>query len=88
MFINFYKIIFLGYCFAKCEQQFGICLLAQIKEIANGSLDICEEKTNECRKHCFNDKRTSQIVEANWAKIVKVLNRYNTLSTVEETKTK
>jgi hypothetical protein len=74
----------LGYCFAKCQQQFGACLLAHIKEVSNESLDLCQKKSVECEKRCFNDKRTSRIAEANWAKVVKVLHRYNTLSSIEE----
>jgi len=74
----------LGYCFAKCQQQLGACLSAQIKEASNNSVDVCEEKSARCEKRCFNDKRTSRIAEANWAQVVKVLHRYDTLSALEE----
>ncbi len=80
------KIISPGYCFAKCQQQFAACLLAQMTAVFNGSLDVCQEKSQKCEKRCFNDKRTSRIAEANWAKVVKVLQQFNTFSTIEEKK--
>jgi len=67
----------LGYCFAKCQQHLAACLLAQMSEMLNGSLELCQEQSNKCEKRCFNDKRTSRIAEANWAKVVKVLQNYN-----------
>lgn len=67
-----------GYCFARCQQQFAACLLAQMNEVVGGSLDFCQLKSNSCQKHCFEDKRTSQNAEANWARVVKVLRQFNT----------
>jgi len=75
-----------GYCFAKCQQQFAACLLAQMNGVVKGSLDLCQKKSNKCEKRCFNDKRTGRIAEANWAKVVKILQQFNTLSTIEDKK--
>lgn len=74
----------LGYCFAKCQQDFGACLLAHIRENSNDSLELCQGKTNACQKHCFNDERTSRIAEVNWAQVVKLLHRYNTISDTDK----
>jgi hypothetical protein len=51
-----------------------------MNEVLNGSLDDCQEKSEKCEKRCFNDKRTSRIAEANWAKVVKVLQQFNPYS--------
>ena len=56
-------------------------------QVTNRSFDLCQEKTNRCETHCLNDKRTGQIAETNWLKIVKVLQQFNTLSTIESKKT-
>ncbi len=79
-------MIVLGYCFAKCQQKFGACLLAHIKQVSNDALDQCQDQSIKCENRCFNDKRTSRIAEANWAKVVQVLHRYNTLSSIEKKK--
>jgi len=55
-------------------------------DVVNGSLDLCQKTSNICEKRCFNDKRTSRIAQANWAKVVKVLQQFNTFSTTEEKK--
>lgn len=66
----------LGYCFAKCQQSLGACLLARIKDGSDGSLDFCQSQTDQCQEHCLNDKRTGRIAEANWAQVVEILHRY------------
>ncbi|CAF0848389.1 unnamed protein product [Adineta ricciae] len=66
-----------GYCFAKCQQKFAACLLAQMSSAVDGSLDLCQEKSSECEQSCFHDKRTSRIAEANWAKVVKILQQFH-----------
>ena len=81
-----FEILFLGYCFAKCQQQFGACLLAQMTEMLDRSVDICQEQSHKCEKQCFNDKRTSRIAAANWAKVVEVLKKYNSHSHTNEDK--
>lgn len=75
-----------GYCFARCQQQFAACLLAQMNEVVGGSLDFCQVRSNSCQKHCLEDKRTSQVAEANWAKVVKVLRQFNTYPTNDDEK--
>jgi len=75
-----------GYCFAKCQQQFAACLLAQMNEVLNSSFDVCQEQSNKCEKRCFSDKRTSRIAEANWAKVVKVLRQFNSYLPANEQK--
>ena len=75
-----------GYCFARCQQQFAACLLAQMNEVVGGSLDFCQVKSNSCQKHCFEDKRTSQNAEANWGRVVKVLRQFNTYPTSDDEK--
>ncbi|UJR10423.1 hypothetical protein I4U23_014627 [Adineta vaga] len=66
-----------GYCFAKCQQSFAACLLAQMNNVVDGSIDFCQEKSSQCEKRCFHDKRTSRIAEANWAKVVQILQQFH-----------
>jgi len=66
-----------GYCFAKCQQQFAGCLLAQMTEVLKASLDYCQTLSDKCQTRCLNDKRTSRIAEANWTKVVKILRQFN-----------
>jgi predicted transglutaminase-like cysteine proteinase len=58
-----------------------------MNDVLTGSLDLCQEKSVKCEKRCFNDKRTSRIAQANWAKVVKILQQFNSFSTIEEKKT-
>ncbi|UJR35519.1 hypothetical protein I4U23_028273 [Adineta vaga] len=66
-----------GYCFAKCQQQFAACLLAQMNQVVNGSLDYCENMSKVCQTNCLADKRTGRIAEANWSKVAKILQQFN-----------
>ena len=66
-----------GYCYVKCQQQFAACLLAQMNQVVSGSIDYCENLSRKCEASCLNDKHTSQIAEANWAKVVKILQQLN-----------
>jgi len=68
-----------GYCYTKCQQQFAACLLAQMNQVFNGSLDYCEQLSDKCQKRCLDDKRTSYIAEANWAKVVKILMQFKSM---------
>jgi len=65
-----------GYCFAKCQQQFAACLLAQMNQVLKGSLNYCENLSKKCEKICLTDKRTSRIAEANWEKVVQILRQF------------
>ncbi|CAF3405065.1 unnamed protein product [Rotaria socialis] len=76
-----------GYCFASCQQQLATCLLAQIKESLNASLEDCQEKCEQCEKRCLTDKRTSRIAAENWAKVVAVLRQFNSYWPVKEEQT-
>jgi hypothetical protein len=78
--------ISLGYCFAKCQQQFAACLLAQMNQVVTGSLDYCENMSKTCETICLNDKRTSRVAEANWEKVVKILRQFNSYSSSVDTK--
>ncbi|CAF1333272.1 unnamed protein product [Adineta steineri] len=62
-----------GYCFAKCQQNFAACLLTQMSNAVTGSLEYCQNRSNKCEKLCIIDKHTSHLAEANWAKVVKIL---------------
>jgi hypothetical protein len=55
-------------------------------EHSNGSLELCQNQSNKCEERCFNDKRTGRIAAANWAKVVKVLQQYNSYSNTNEDK--
>jgi hypothetical protein len=58
-----------------------------MSNVLNGSPDYCQEESSKCEKRCFNDKRTSQIAEANWAIVVKILKQFDSHSpTIEEKK--
>mgnify|MGYP006892787095 CR=1 FL=1 len=70
----------LGYCFAKCQQQFAACLLAEINNVIDESIDYCTKLSRTCETHCLSDKRTSRIAERNWSKVVSFLRSFNTLS--------
>ncbi|CAF4689917.1 unnamed protein product [Rotaria sp. Silwood1] len=76
-----------GYCFASCQQQFATCLLAHIDKDSNGSIQYCQEKCDKCEQRCITDKRTSRIAAANWAKVVKVLQQFNTFSPIKQEQT-
>ncbi|CAF0988000.1 unnamed protein product [Rotaria sordida] len=73
-----------GYCFASCQQQFATCLLIHINKAVNNSIEYCQEKSDRCGHRCLNDKRTSRIAAANWAKVVKILEQFNALSPIKE----
>ncbi|CAF4114565.1 unnamed protein product [Rotaria sp. Silwood2] len=73
-----------GYCFASCQQQFATCLLAQIDKDLDSSIEYCQEQCDKCEQRCLNDKRTSRIAAANWAKVVKVLQQFNTFSPITQ----
>jgi len=75
-----------GYCFAKCQQQFAACLLAQMNQVVSGSLDYCENMSKKCETNCSNDKRTSRIAEANWEKVVQILRQFNPNSATDNEK--
>ncbi|CAF4098610.1 unnamed protein product [Rotaria socialis] len=75
-----------GYCYAKCQQQFAACLLAQMNQVITGSIDYCEKLSKKCETTCFNDKRTGRIAEANWEKVVKILRQFNSYSPVDNQK--
>lgn len=81
---NIIDHVFLGYCFASCQQQFATCLLTQINKSSDGSVDYCQEKYAKCQHRCLHDKRTSRIAEANWAKVVKVLQQFNSFPSTKE----
>lgn len=74
-----------GYCFAKCQQQFAACLLAQIHQVVSGSIDYCDHMSKTCEKNCLNDKRTSRIAETNWDKVAKILQQFNSYSSPDNT---
>jgi predicted transglutaminase-like cysteine proteinase len=57
-----------------------------MNEVVDGSVDLCQKKSNHCEKRCFTDKRTARIAEANWFKVVKVLQQFNSMSMIEEKK--
>lgn len=77
IYIDSNKIFIIGYCFAKCQQQFAACLLAQMNEVVSSSLDYCENMSKKCEINCYNDKRTSRVAEANWSKVVQILQQFN-----------
>lgn len=72
-----------GYCFAKCQQHFGYCLLAQLHQVATSSIDYCNNKSKRCEENCLNDKRTSRVAEANWWKVVEILREYRSLPSMD-----
>ncbi len=55
-------------------------------EMLDSSFDLCQEQSHKCEKRCFTDKRTSRIAEANWAKVVEILQKYNSHSPTNEDK--
>ncbi|CAF4053664.1 unnamed protein product, partial [Rotaria magnacalcarata] len=75
-----------GYCYAKCQQQFAACLLAQMNQVVTGSIDYCEKLSKKCETDCYNDKRTGRIAEVNWGKVVKILRQFNSYSPVDNQK--
>lgn len=77
---------FSGYCYAKCQQRLATCLLSQMTDVNHSSLELCQEKSVKCEQRCFNDKRTSRIAEANWLKVVKILQQFHNFSALEEKK--
>lgn len=79
-------ICLLGYCYVKCQQQFAACLLAQMNQVVTGSLGYCENLSKKCEVNCWNDKRTSRIAEANWTKVVKILQQFNAESSMDSQK--
>lgn len=76
--------LFLGYCFASCQQQLATCLLSEINKSLNGSLEYCQAKCTECEKRCLHDKRTGRIAAENWAKVVHVLQQFESDWPVKE----
>ncbi len=84
MFISI-EVFSIGYCFAKCQQQFAACLLAQMNQVVSGSLDYCDQMSKTCETNCFNDKRTSRVAEANWGKVFKILQQFNSYSSPDDT---
>lgn len=72
-----------GYCFAKCQQNFAYCLLAQLNQAASSSTDYCMNKSKKCERTCLNDKRSSRVAEANWWKVVEILREYRSLPSMD-----
>ncbi|CAF1592124.1 unnamed protein product [Adineta ricciae] len=75
-----------GYCFAKCQQQFAACLLAQMNQVVSGSLDFCENLSKQCQTNCLSDKRTGRIAEANWSKVAHILQQFNSYPAINNEK--
>jgi hypothetical protein len=59
-----------------------------MSNVLNGSPDYCQQESSKCEKRCFNDKRTSQIAEANWATVVKILKQFNSHSPTDSRREK
>ncbi|CAF2380867.1 unnamed protein product [Rotaria sp. Silwood2] len=75
-----------GYCYAKCQQQFAACLLAQMNQVITGPLDYCQNLSKKCETTCLNDKRTSRIAEENWGKVVEILRQFYSYSPIDDEK--
>jgi transposase len=55
-----------------------------MNEVVSGSLDYCDNMSKKCETNCFNDKRTSRVAEANWAKVVKILRQFNSYASTDD----
>ncbi|CAF1538354.1 unnamed protein product, partial [Didymodactylos carnosus] len=71
-----------GYCYTKCQQHLGSCLLSKINEVLDGSVDLCQKLSDKCQKRCLKDKHIGKVAEANWPKVVKILGQFKELESM------
>ena len=61
-----------------------MCLLAKVNNPSDKLIEYCYGMSDKCQQRCLHDKRTGHIAAMNWAKVVQVLNQFNSYPSVKQ----